>query len=147
MTGPGLFVSVLPSVMPLSHPVPVLKQVAAGLLSPPGLREGLQRNIALGASIHQQLRRNHLSRNAVSSSPDRSSDYFLKTSGKSSDIPSQREQKKCLRLLVRLKTVKTVVHAAAQAQSYCWFNRLSGLTVWQSTYSNIGGIWVFIWGM
>lgn len=58
-TGPRLFVPVLLSVMALSHPVPVLKQIAAGLLPSPRLREGLHGGVAVRASIHQQLRRNH----------------------------------------------------------------------------------------
>lgn len=58
-TGPRLPVPVHLSVMSLSHPVPVLKQIAAGLLPSPRLREGLHGGVAVRAPIHQQLRWNH----------------------------------------------------------------------------------------
>lgn len=43
----------------LPHPVPVLKEIAAGLLPPPRLRERLQMSAALCAPVHQQPRRDH----------------------------------------------------------------------------------------
>lgn len=36
--------------------------------------------------------------------------------------------------------------SSAQAQGYCSFNRLSGLSLERSADSNIGGILFFIWG-
>lgn len=43
----------------LPHPVPVLKEIAAGLFPPPRLRERLQMSAALSTAVHQQPRRNH----------------------------------------------------------------------------------------
>lgn len=49
----------LQPVMALPHPVPVLEEIATGLLAPPRLREGLQISVTVCVPVHQQPRRNH----------------------------------------------------------------------------------------
>lgn len=49
----------LASMTALPHPVSILKKLSARLLSSPRLMDGLYINIAVGATIHEQLRWNH----------------------------------------------------------------------------------------
>lgn len=46
-------------MMALPHPVAVLEKIATRLLSPPGLLEFFQISVAVCASVHEQLWRNH----------------------------------------------------------------------------------------